>query len=175
MRDVVDLSDFARHGKLDAYELTDEELARLLELWRWTAWTHRNTPSGPDHDILDEAQRIQRVMAREHNMEVEYNTALLLKQELEGLMHLRVLLDIPKVLRYFLCFRGVIAFFRALVQARRYREIAPMRDRVQGDVGYPRRALEAYNGRAPDLLKRRYWRQLSPYSFEERKRMDYWW
>ena len=93
MRDAVDLTEFARHGKLDAYELTDEELARLLELWRWTAWTHRNTPSGPDHDILDEAHRLQRQLARQNNMEMEYNTALLLKQELEPLMHLRVLLD----------------------------------------------------------------------------------
>lgn len=175
MRDAVDLTEFARYGKLDAYELTDDELARLLELWRWTAWTHRNTPSGPDHDILDEAHRLQRQLARENNMEMEYNTALLLKQELEPLMHLRVLLDVPKALRYFLRPRGLLALFRALLQARRYRAIIPVRDRQHGGVGYPRARLDKYRGRAPDLLKRRYWRQLSPYSFEERKKMDYWW
>lgn len=175
MRDSVDLSEFARYGKLDAYELTDDELARLLELWRWTAWTRRNTPSGPDHDILNEAQQLQRRLAQMNNIEMEYNTTLLLKQELEPLMHLRVLLDLPRVLRYFLRPRGLLALFRALRQARRYRDIVPVRDRQQGGFGYPRGLLEQYRTRPPDLLKRRYWRQLSPYSYEERKRMDYWW
>jgi hypothetical protein len=175
MRDAVDLTEFARYGKLDAYELTDDELARLLELWRWTAWMHRNTPSGPDHDILDEAHRLQRQLARDYNMEMEYNTALLLKQELEPLMHLRVLLDLPRALRYFLRPRGMLALIRGLRQARRYRNIIPVRDRERGGVGYPRLRLEKYRGHPPDLLKRRYWRQLSPYSFEERKKMDYWW
>jgi hypothetical protein len=175
MRDSVDLSEFARYGKLDAYELTDDELARLLELWRWTAWIHRTTPSGPDHDILNEAHNLQRRLAQTHNIEMEYNTALLLKQELEPLMYLRVLLDVKRALRYFLRPRGMVALFRALRQVARYRKLAPVRDRQRGGYGYPRTALEQFRGRSPDLLKRRYWRQLSPYSYDERKRMDYWW
>ena len=165
MRSSVDLSEFARYGKLDAYELTDDELARMLELWRWTAWKHRNTPSGPDHDILDEAHRLQRDLARNHNIEMEYNTALLLKQELEPLMHLRVLLDIPKALRYFLKPQGILKLVQTWLRARRYEAIQPVRERRRNEVGFPRALLEAYRGRAPDLLKRRYWRQLSPYSF----------
>ena len=42
-------------------------------------------------------------------------------------------------------------------------------------LGYPRRVLEALHDRAPDVLHRPYWRQLSPHSFEERKRLDDWW
>lgn len=175
MREAIDLSEFARYGKLDAYELTDEELARLLELWRWTAWKHRTTPSGPDHDILDEVQALQRDLAQKQNIETEYNTILLLKQELEPLMYLRVLLDVPKAVRYFLRPQGWLKLIQALRQARRCQSVQPVRDRHRGVLGYPRRLLEMYHGRAPDLLKRRYWRQLSPYSFEQRKRMDLWW
>lgn len=175
MRDVIDLEEFARYGKLDAYELTNDEIAHLLELWRWTAWQHRNHPSGPDHDILDAVQKLQRQLAQTHDIEMEYNTALLLKQELEPLMHLRVLLDVPKALRYFLCPKGIIKLMLAVRQAVRYRAIQAIRDTRRGGSGFPRRVLDGYHGRAPDLLKRHYWRQLSPYSFEQRKRMDFWW
>ncbi|PJF26743.1 MAG: hypothetical protein CUN53_06695, partial [Phototrophicales bacterium] len=67
-----DLSDFIRYGKLDAYELTDEELARLLEVWRWAEWKRRTHPTAIDYDIIDAAKRLQARLARERNVEVEY-------------------------------------------------------------------------------------------------------
>lgn len=175
MRDSVDLSEFIRYGRLDAYELTDEELARLLEVWRWTAWVETGTPSGPDHDILEAVHALQRRLAYEQNVETEYNTVLLLKAELEPLMHLRVLLDVPLALRYFLRIGGPLALWRAYRQARRYRRLEPVRGQNGGERGYPRRLLETLKLRPPNLLKRRYWRQLSPHSFEQRKRLDRWW
>lgn len=164
------LVDFARYGKLDAFELTDEELARMLEVWRWAVWSERSSPAD---DVRAAAQRVQRQLAREHNVEVEYNTALLLKQEIEPLVYLRVLLDFPKALLYFL--RSGSAFFRALRQHRRCQQVSPARDTNGAPLGYPRQSLDDLNVRAPDVLQRHYWRQLSPYNFEQRKRLDDWW
>lgn len=185
-----DLRDFVRFGKLDAYELTDEELARLLEVWRWANWKRANMPTAPDHDVIAAARALQQRLAREHDVEVEYNTILLLKQEIESLMHLRVLAAVPGVLRYFLRPRGLLRLVEAIRHVRRYRKIDP----VAADEGthlylympnegrgarqrlrYPRALLDSFRGRAPDILKRRYWRQLSGQSFEERKRTDQWW
>jgi hypothetical protein len=170
-----DLSDFIRYGRLDAYELTDEELARLLEVWRWSEWKRRTHPSAIDRDVIAAAQRLQARLARERDVEVEYNTALLLKAELEALMFARALLDFPRAVAYFLHPRRWIHFLRSIIRARRYNRIAPLQDAYGNPLGYPAAKLDAFCGRAPDLLKRRYWRQLAPYTFEERKRLDYWW
>ena len=165
-----DLTDFARYGKLDAYELTDEELACLLEVWRWSVSRQR---SSPVDDVRDAARRLQRHLAQVHNIEVEYNTALLLKQEIEPLIYLRTLLDVPKALAYFL--RHGVALLRAIRQQQRYAQIVPVRDSDGVPLGYPRTEFKALHARPPDVLSRRYWRQLSPYSFADRKRLDYWW
>ncbi len=168
-----DLIDFVRYGRLDAYDLTDEELAQMLEVWRWAVWYERHQPSAPDHDVLAASRRLQRTLAKEHDIEVEYNTALLMKQEIEPLMYLRVLLDVPRALSYFLRPRGWLSFFCAILQARRYKRIPPIIDERTEKPAYPR--MYGCKGRAPDLLKRPYWRQLSPYTFQDRKKMDYWW
>jgi hypothetical protein len=170
-----DLRSFTRYGKLDSYELTDEELVRMLELWRWAEWTKRSTPSGPDYDINDAVQRLQRHLAQVHNIEVEYNTALLLKQELEPLMHLRVLSNVPRALAYFLHPRRLWTLIQSLRRAYRYRRVQPAKDAYGNPRGYPAHLLERCKERVPDLLTRPYWRQLSPYNFEQRKRLDYWW
>jgi hypothetical protein len=112
-------------------------------------------------------------MAQAHNVEVEYNTALLLKQEIEPLVYLRTLLDLPKALFYFLRSGG--ALIRAFRQHRRYRQIAPVRDSNGAPLGYPRALLDALHMQPPDVLHRAYWRQLSPHNFEDRKRLDDWW
>jgi hypothetical protein len=165
-----DLVDFTRYGRLDAYDLTDEELARLLEVWRWSVWKERSSPAD---DVRASAQRLQRHLAQTCNVEVEYNTALLLKQEVEPLIYLRVLLDLPKALCYFL--RGGRALFRAIRQHRRYRKVAPVRDSDGAPLGYPRNLLNALRIQPPDVLHRPYWRQLNPHNFEDRKRLDEWW
>lgn len=165
-----DLVDFTRYGRLDAYELTDEELAHLLEIWRWSVWKGR---ASPEDDVRVAAQRLQRHLAQAHNVEVEYNTTLLLKQEIEALAYLRVLLDLPKALLYFV--RNGGALFRALRQHRRYSRITPVRDTNGLPLGYPRALIDALRMQPPDVLQRPYWRQLSPHSFEDRKRLDEWW
>lgn len=165
-----DLVDFARYGKLDAYELTDEELARLLEVWRWSVWSGRQSP---EDDVREASRRLQRRLAHGHNIEVEYNTTLLLKQEVEPLLYLRTLIDVPKALAYFA--RHGFALLRALRQHRRFSRLAPARDHNGAPIGYPRPTLDAMRVRPPDVLHRHYWHQLSFYSFEERKRLDYWW
>jgi len=170
-----DLLEFVRYGKLDGYELTDDELGQLLEVWRWSVWTRRRMPSGPDYDVLEATRQLQRRLARNHNIEVDYNTALLLKQEIEPLMHLRVLLDLPRAILYFISFGGLRALLKSIWEARRYRDVTPMLDHQSGVTGYPAAAMDVMREKAPDVLKRPYWRQLSPYSFEERKRLDYWW
>ena len=165
-----DLLDFVRYGKLDAYELNDEDLAALLEVWVWSVERERTSPAD---DVREISCRLQRHLARVHNIEVEYNTALLLKQEIEPLIYLRALLDLPKAIAYFLTHGR--AFLRAVRQRRRCRQILPVRDTDGAPRGYPRRALDDRQVHPPDVLHRPYWRQLSPYSFEDRKRLDYWW
>ncbi|MDZ4764191.1 MAG: hypothetical protein SGI73_06525 [Chloroflexota bacterium] len=170
-----DLSDFVRYRKLDAYELTDEELAAMLEVWRWTQWMARNQPSTLDYDVIDATQRFQRHLARDKNVEVEYNTALLLKSEIEPLMILRLLFSVPRVLGYCLNPRRWWALLRAAHQIRRYQRLRPLQDAYGNPLGYPVERMLALHPHTPDLLKRRYWRQLSPYTFADRKRLDYWW
>jgi hypothetical protein len=58
---------------------------------------------------------------------------------------------------------------------RRYRRIDPVIDAEGRWVGYPRRRLERFRGRAPDLMRRKYWRPLGGESYAERKRSDVWW
>ncbi len=164
----ADLQDFARYGKLDAYELTDEELAHLLEVWRWSVWTGRGAPAD---EVRATTYQLQRELARLHNIEVEYNTAHLLKQEIEPLLHLHALINAPKALWYLL--KNGRALIRAWMQMRRYQRTKPLCDADGAPLGYPRRALG--RRRAPDLWAQPYWHQVSPYTFEQRKRMDYWW
>jgi hypothetical protein len=171
-----DLSDFARNGSLDAYELTDEELAQLLELWRWSVWRRVNQPTSVDYNVLQQARQMQRRLAHEHNLEVEYNTALLLKQEIEPLMHARALLSASDALTYFAHPRRFLSLFRALWQIMRYQQIAPMRSEQDGTPeGYPLPLLARFRARIPNMIKRPYWRQLHPHTFDERKRHDEWW
>ena len=159
-----DLSDFIRHGRLDGYELTDEELARFLEVWRWTVWTRRSQPSGPDFDVVDAVTRLQTHLDKTYGVEVEYNTLLLLRQELEPLMYWRVLANTPRALFYFLRPRNLLALIRGIRRTRRYRDIPPVMQR--GQRGYPASLLDQVNERAPDLLKRKYW--MTRLSFERR-------
>ncbi|MCS7071016.1 MAG: hypothetical protein NZM00_05885, partial [Anaerolinea sp.] len=58
---------------------------------------------------------------------------------------------------------------------RRYRRIVPVIDASGRRTGYPRRLLERFRGRAPDLMRRKYWRPLAGETYEERKRTDVWW
>ena len=81
----------------DGYELTDEELASFLEVWRWSIWTRYGRPTSPDHSIDDATQRLQAHMTQHHHVDVEYNTLLLLRQELEPMLYLRLLWDFPRV------------------------------------------------------------------------------
>lgn len=163
-----DLKDFARYGTLDAYELTDEEIAELLEVWRWSVWTER---SSPHDDVRAAVATLQRHLAQHHDVEVEYNTAMLLKQEIEPLVFLRVIHELPGAVLYFL--RHPLELIRAMRHARRV-NVAPVRNHNGEPLGYPRERLPKHL-HAPDLLKRSYWRQLSPYTFAQRKQMDYWW
>src|SRR4051812_4038502 len=115
-----DLIDFTRYGKLDAYELTDEELAHMLEVWRWSVGRHDGSP---DEDVRAAAQCLQRPLAPAHNVEVEYTPALLLKQEIEPLISLRALLPAPQALAFSLPHPPALT--RALRQHRRYHDLAP--------------------------------------------------
>ncbi|MBC7814244.1 MAG: hypothetical protein H7175_24025 [Burkholderiales bacterium] len=175
-----DLSDFIRHHRLDAYELTDDELAEFLEVWRWSLWMNHREPSIPDADVLDSTRQLQRRMAHEHNVEVDYNTLLLLKQEAEPLMYLRVLTAVPRAVLYFLRLRGLWALFCSLRRVRRYEWLDKVVDKQREPQGhiqrrlYPRLLLERLRERAPDLAKRAYWRPLSSTSLDERKRLDFW-
>ena len=142
-----DLSDFIRNGKLDAYELTDEELADFLEVWRWAAWRRRTLPSGPDADIVDTALQFQAMMQQTHGVEVDYNTFLLLRQELEPLMYLRILRELRRALLYFLQPRNLVALVRTLARA-------PLRaDRAAGRLAHLPEGLSP-RGHAPDRRPR---------------------
>lgn len=163
-----DLRDFARYGVLDAYELTDEEIAALLEVWRWAVWNARESPSD---EVREAVVTLQRHLAHAHDIEVEYNTAGLLKTSIEPLIYLRVLRDLPEAIAYFVT--HPLAFIRAIVQAGRV-NISPLRGAHGEPLGYPKRALPR-RLRAPDLLRRTYWKRVSGYTFAERKKMDYWW
>jgi hypothetical protein len=169
-----DLSDFIRNGKLDCYELTDEELARFLEVWRWSIWTRLSDPSGPDHDVLDVAHHLEMHMARHHGVEVDYNTLLLLRQEIEPLMYLRVLYNLPHALLYFLDPRNLLHLFRSLRRIGRYKRIKSVSD-DHGERGYPVRTMDEIKDRAPDLLRRVYWRRIGQNSVEMWRRQDTWW
>lgn len=159
---VEDLSDFIRNGRLDAYELTDEELADFLEVWRWATWRQRTQPTGPDADIVDAAQQFQAQMRQRHGVEVDYNTLLLLRQELEPLMYLRILREVRRALGYFLQPQNWRALFRSLARARRYERTAPLVDWRTYQKGYPRAAMRQIQDPAPDLLRRKYWRRVGP-------------
>lgn len=170
-----DLRDFIRNGALDAYELTDEEIARMLEVWRWGVWRERAALHTAERDVRESTQRLQRHLARTYNIEVEYNTAFLLKQEIEALMFLRTLRDVPRAIAYFLRPTRWFALLRAHRRAKRYEHLPPAADGHGNEHGYPAMELAEFRGRAPNLLKRRYWRQISPYTFEQRKQKDQWW
>ncbi len=157
-----DLSDFIRNGKLDAYELTDDELAAFLEVWRWAVWRQRTLPTGPDADVVDAAQQFQTMMKQTHGVEVDYNTLLLLRQELEPLMYLRVLRELRRAICYFLQPRNLIALFRTRARVRRYEHTAPLVDWRTYQKGYPRAAMSQFEDPAPDLLQRKYWRRVGP-------------
>jgi hypothetical protein len=164
-----DLKDFTRYGTLDAYELTDEEIAALLEVWRWTSWRTRETPAD---EVRDRVAALQRQLAHTSDVEVEYNTAGLLKGAIEPLIYLRVLVDLPRALLWFA--RHPLALARALLAVRRLRRVQPARGQNGEPLGYPIESLPPHLY-APDLLKTTYWKQVSPFTFAERKRLDYWW
>jgi len=170
-----DLVDFIRNNKLDGYELTDEELAQFLEVWRWSVWTHRATPTGPDYEINDAVQHLRRYLASNHNIEVEYNTVLLLKQEIEPLMYWKVLRDLPRALRYFLGLKGLLSLVRTWRQVRRYNQLEPARDAYANPLGYPVSAMCEYRDKAPDLLKRPYWHPIGLQTLEDWLSLDDWW
>jgi hypothetical protein len=174
-QNAASLLDFVRFDALDAYELTDDELARLLELWRWTALHRRQQPNGIDYDIQEAVRSLQRELAEQHGIDLEYNTALLLKQEIEAQMHWRALCDAPRAMWYFVQRARIIALVRAIFRQRRYARIDAGHSERSRDRGYPREQLAAFNARPPNLLRRRYWRSLTPHDFEARRRMKWWW
>jgi len=170
-----DLSEFARYGRLDAYELTDHELVQMLEVWRWHIWTHGRDLPAADRAVLEGVRDLQRRLARTHDIETEYNTVLLLKEESEPLMHVRMLGEACASLRYCLNPRRWYGLLLALLHIRRYRKIQPVTNSDGARIGYPRRLLAQFRGRVPDLMRRKYWRPLSGDTYEERKRSDAWW
>ncbi|MDI9639627.1 hypothetical protein FBR02_04855 [Anaerolineae bacterium CFX9] len=170
-----DLSAFIRYNVLDAYELTDEEIARMLEVWRWSVWRRRAGQAAPDRDVREATQMLQRHLAKTYDVEVEYNTAFLLKQEIEPLMIIQALTEIPGLIRYCLRPGHWPALIRACWQRWRYQKIAPAADGEGNTEGYPQAALDRFRGRAPNILKRHYWRQISAYTYTDRKRLDQWW
>jgi hypothetical protein len=169
-----DLSDFIRNGILDGYELTDEELAHFLEVWRWSIWTRYGTPTSPDHVIDDATHRLQAHMAQHHHVDVDYNTLLLLRQELEPIIYLRVLWDFPRVVAYFLKPRNWLTLLRSITRARRYDRLYPINDPRTRRRGYPKHDLALTQERAPDLLRRKYWHRVAASMHELQKRPDYW-
>lgn len=177
MRDayVDDLSDFIRHHKLDCYELTDDELTEFLEVWRWAAWRRRTQPNSPDADVMDATTRLRMHLAHNHNVEVDYNTLLLLRQELEPLMHLRILRDVPRALLYFLHPRNLLKVLRSVRRAKRYDRLAPYIDPKSNRQGYPKLAMQYVNERPPNLLRRAYWRRIAQETYTEKRQSDFWW
>jgi hypothetical protein len=172
--DTARLEQFARYGRLDAYELTDEEIARLLEVWRYEIWRDGARTQLSDRQILDAVKSLQRRLAYEHDIEIEYNTLLLLKTEIEPLANYAVLRDGLRALCWFLHPLRWWTFARVSWRARRYRKIDPARVQDELLEGYPIYSLNRFRGRAPDLLKRKYYRPFSAHSYEERKKLDEW-
>ncbi|MFO7323182.1 MAG: hypothetical protein DIU68_015750 [Chloroflexota bacterium] len=172
MRDAFceDLSDFIRNDKLDAYELTDDELAQFLEVWRWATWRRRTRPNAVDADIADAVQQLQTSMMEQYGVEVDYNTLLLLRQELEPLMYWRILAEFRRALVYFLHPRNLLSLLKTLRRVSRYAKLDPLVDRRTYRRGYPRLAMGSLHDPAPDLLKRHYWRQVGMTSAIERRR-----
>lgn len=169
-----DLSDFIRNGKLDGYELTDEELAQFLEVWRWSMWTRYGTPSVPEHNINDAVHRLQAHMLQCYGVEVDYNTMLIMRQELEPLMYLRVWWDMRRVLLFFLKPQNWLALVRSVIRARRYEQLHPLEDRRTRQRGYAKADMERVNERAPDLVRRKYWHRLGASPIEQRERPGWW-
>lgn len=173
---AAQMTDFVRYGMLDAYELNDDDLAQMLELWRWTVWMRANQPNGIDHDVLEAVHSLQRKLAQNQNADLEYNTAILLKQDIEALMYLRCLFNAPRAVWYFARRMRVFTLMRAFIQSRRYSKM--QRSYSEGSAanrGYPRHALEHFHGKAPDMMKRHYWRSLTFKTFQERKHCEMWW
>lgn len=171
-----DLADFIRYGKLDAYELTDEDLARLLEVWRWHVW-HAAPDDRPaaEQAVTAAVRDLQRGLAQRADVETEYNTAILLKTEIAPLLHVRHVRDGVRSLLVLVQPRSWLGLVRALRDVRRWRRLPPVTDGQGGRHGYPRDRLAGLRRRAPDLLRRKYWRPISPHTYEERKRSDEWW
>lgn len=176
MQDVYhdDLRDFVRHGKLDAYELTDAELARFLELWRWSAYTRRTAPTAPDYDTHDVVNRLERHLYHEFGIEIEYNTRLLLLQQAEPLMYMSVLMSVREAVVYFVW--HPMAFFQSLRHIRRARRVKPVLGEQRMECrGYPRGVMHKQQLPNTNLLKRRYWRRLSQHTPQHRLEQDQWW
>lgn len=168
-----DLHEFARRHRLDAYELTDRELAELVEVWRWALWRARTRPTPTDHDILEAARDLRRRLARDHNLDVEYNTFYLLKDEAEPLLHLRALWAGWAALLYFLHPRALLRLPVTWWRAWRYARTAPVPENTAGLV-YPRAALRSLRLRPPRLLRRKYWHPIGSATLDERKRTEEW-
>jgi hypothetical protein len=178
MQDVYhdDLRDFIRHGRLDAYDLTDEELPRFLELWRWSVYNRRTNPTSPDHDAHDMVNRLERHLYGSYGVEIEYNTRLLLRHELEAMLHMNILLEVPHALLYFLDPRRIWQVIPTLRQIARAQRIKPvMGEQTIECRGYPRKLLNGTRLRRIDLLRRRYWHRINPQKPSQRIRQDDWW
>lgn len=175
MRDAYsdDLSDFIRNGQLDGYELTDEELVQFLEIWRWVVWTRRRDPTGADHDIMDALNHLCKRLDERHAVEIEYNTLLLLRQELEPLMHFRVLADMGRAVRYFISPLNWWSFLKTWWRVRRYQSVRPVVYGREERRGYPAYQLDHLRETAPDLVKRKYWRRVGAPKDERHPHM--WW
>lgn len=170
-----DLRDFIRHGKLDAYELTDDELARFLELWRWGVYHRRNEPSAADYDTFDAVERLEQHLYHTYGVTVEYNTRLLLRQELEAFVHLNLVLQGWRSLWYFLRPDRIFALVRSVRNIRRAKRVRPILGEQELECrGYPRRVLDEARLPRIDLLRRRYWRRINSKSPEERLKARRW-
>lgn len=169
-----DLHEFARRDLLDAYELTDRELAEMLEVWRWGVWQSHSQPTPTDHDILAATDDLRRQLAHQHNLDIEYNTLYLLRSEIEPTLHLRALEAGWAALVYFAHPSRWLSFARTLWRARRYRRTPPVPEEKSAALLYPRAPLSLTRLHAPDLLKRRYWHPIGWTPMEERKRTDQW-
>ncbi len=176
MQDIYhdDLRDFIRNGRLDAYELTDDELSRFLELWRWSAYTRRSSPTSADYDTHDTVNRLEKHLYHTFGVEVEYNTRLLLQQEIEAMMHLNILREIPRAVTYFLW--RPLQLVDTMRNMQRARRVKPILGEQQLECrGYPREVLHRAKLPRTDILKRRYWRRLSQESPVERIEKNTWW
>jgi hypothetical protein len=169
-----DLHEYARREQLDAYELTDRELAELLEVWRWRVWHTHTRPTPTDRDAAEAVRALRRQLAREHDLDLDYNTFYLLREECTPLLHLRALWAGYDALVWFAHPRRWPLFWRTLWRAWRCARTPSVPEEAAPHLLYPRDRLERARLHAPDLLRRRYWRPIGGASLDVRKQTDEW-